>query len=128
MSKFFSKFWNDARCAGVAYEDYLLAFRVTGLYPWDPTIVTKNKAKVNGLAPPEPPKVQGIYINSAVLTKGNCESAGQGEDGKKTPRSERQMKKRRNKHLPILEVAVCSPATDLAGFPPKSNFSLIVKI
>jgi hypothetical protein len=24
MSKFFSKFWNDARCAGVAYEDYLL--------------------------------------------------------------------------------------------------------
>jgi hypothetical protein len=50
-----------------------LAFRVTGLYPWDPTIVTKNKAKVNDLAPPEPPKRQGININSSVLTKGNFE-------------------------------------------------------
>jgi hypothetical protein len=47
------------------------AWARTGLYPWSPDMVLKNKGAVNDCAPPEPPKRQAININSRVLTEDN---------------------------------------------------------
>ena len=47
------------------------AWARTGLYPWSPDMVLKNKGAVNDCAAPEPPKRQAININSRVLTEDN---------------------------------------------------------
>lgn len=70
----------------------ITAWRMTGLWPWNPSQVLGDYAQVNILPPPPPPKRNALSISGKVITSDNFAREMKDQEEKKL---EKKMKKRR---------------------------------